>query len=242
MKATILAAGLGSRLKTLTANKPKALVEVSGKPIIQYQISNLIRAGINEIIIVIGYMGERIRDYVSKTFPDIQTTYFENAEYQCSNSSYSFWQARMSLIGDNYLHLNCDILFSFDLLIKVINSNYPNVIAVRRDLKLSNNMENVVLEGDRIIDMSLINTPQAMGKAFGLAKLSDESTNYIIKKLEKYIDEGDKNQNYYGMIRQAVKELDYRAMITDKYHLLEINSLSDHETATKIVSEGNFKC
>ncbi len=51
MKAMILAAGLGSRLRHKTTDRPKALVEIDGKPIIQYQLSNLIKAGINEIII-----------------------------------------------------------------------------------------------------------------------------------------------------------------------------------------------
>ena len=240
MKAMILAAGLGSRLKHKTAERPKALVEVNGKPIIQYQLENIIKADLDEVIIVVGYKKELIQDYVQKAFPALKVIFLENKEYDTTNSSYSFWQAKELLHGHSYMHFNCDIVFSFDLLLQVLNSEYRNAIAVRKDLVLGDKMENVVLHGDRIIKMSLKKTPEAVGKAFGLAKLSQESTGLIVKKLERYINNGDKNQNYFGMIREAVKELDYRAIITDKFNLQEINTLTDYDATKSILSENNF--
>lgn len=240
MKALILAAGLGSRLKSKTADRPKAMVEIIGKPVIQHQLESLIKVKVHDVIIVIGYKGQMVKDFVIRVFPDINVTFVENIEFATTNSSFSFWCAKDLLLGQSYLHLNCDNIFSFDLLNRVKNSQYPNVIAVRKDLTLGDKMENVVLDGDRIVEMSIINTQRSVGKAFGLAKFSPESTDLIIEKIRRYIEKGDKNQNYYGMIREAVKELEYRGILTDKYNLAELNTLEDHEVAESTLFKDNF--
>lgn len=64
MKALILAAGLGTRLKHLTANNPKALVEVSGKPLLEIVVDNLKKSGIMDIIINVHHFAEQIVDFV----------------------------------------------------------------------------------------------------------------------------------------------------------------------------------
>ena len=105
MKTMILAAGLGSRLVHKTRQIPKALVPVNGKPIIKYQIDNLLKAGLKDLIIVIGYQGEQIQQYVTETFPELAVTFIENSEYETSNSSYSFWQAKDLIATNTYIHL-----------------------------------------------------------------------------------------------------------------------------------------
>ena len=64
--AMILAAGLGTRLQTLTQNKPKALVELNGKPLLQYCIENLIANGFHHIVINVHHFGEQIIDFVAQ--------------------------------------------------------------------------------------------------------------------------------------------------------------------------------
>mgnify|MGYP001333254319 CR=1 FL=1 len=137
--------------------------------------------------------------------------------------------------GGPYIHLNCDVLFSYKLLCSIIESSFNNIIAVRTDINLSNGMENVTIVKNKIMSMSLKNTPSANGKAFGLAKLSVTSTSLLIKKLNTFIDSNDLNQNYYGMIRLAVKELDYHCVISDRNNLLEINTISDLTIANKTI-------
>ena len=99
------------------------------------------------------------------------------------------------------------------MLCSIIESSFNNIIAVRTDINLSNGMENVTIVKNKIMSMSLKNTPSANGKAFGLAKFSKNSTSLLIQKLKKYILIDDLNQNYYGMIRLAVKEIDYNLIV-----------------------------
>lgn len=70
MKAIIPVAGIGSRLRPHTHTQPKALVPVAGKPILGHIIDHLIKAGINEFIFVIGYLGDKVEHYVSSKYPD----------------------------------------------------------------------------------------------------------------------------------------------------------------------------
>jgi len=236
MKALILAAGLGSRLKGNTKSIPKALVKVNGLPILHYQLNALSKANIKEICIVIGYKGFLIKDYINKNhFETFVIRYVENKKYNCSNSSYSFWLAKDFVSEGFYIHINCDIIFSQQLLDRVINSKYDNVIVTRSDLELTNNMENVIIKDNQIINMSLKNTAKANGKAFGLAKFSPTATLTHSKKLKGFINKKDLNQNYYGMIRLSVKEMNYHAIMSNQNNILEINTVEDLNTANNIL-------
>ncbi len=66
MKAVIPVAGIGKRLRPLTYTKPKALVTVAGKPILGHIVDSLIAMGVTELVPIIGYMGEQIREYLTK--------------------------------------------------------------------------------------------------------------------------------------------------------------------------------
>lgn len=64
MRAMILAAGRGARMRTLTDNMPKPLLEVAGKPLIAYQLEALARASVDKVVINLGYQGQRLQDYL----------------------------------------------------------------------------------------------------------------------------------------------------------------------------------
>ena len=63
MQVVILAGGLGTRLRPLTLEKPKSMIEIEGKPFLQYQIELLRRQGVEDIVLCIGYLGEKIEEY-----------------------------------------------------------------------------------------------------------------------------------------------------------------------------------
>lgn len=237
-KALILAAGLGSRLKHKTVDRPKALTDVAGKPILGYQIDALLANNIDEIAVVLGYRGEMIKEYLALQYPQLEVAYATNPVYDASNSSYSFWMARELVESGGYVHLNCDILFSKELLAAIVASPHQNVVAVRTDVELGDRMENVVLDGDRIARMSLENTPEAVGKAYGLAKFGPAAVKCHTDMISSFLDAGDKNQNYYGMIRKAVHIHDYHAFDARGYLLQEVNTVEDYERAEEVLGVG----
>jgi choline kinase len=84
MKAIILAAGYGSRLRPLTADTPKALIEVGGKPLIDYPLDALRTAGISDVGVVVGYRSATMREDLSSTEPRL--TFLHNRDYRAGNA------------------------------------------------------------------------------------------------------------------------------------------------------------
>ena len=235
MKGLILAAGLGSRLKGYTSQIPKALVRINGKPILSYQIDALLINEIEDIYIVIGYRGKEIINFINKNYKDIKITFINNKEYNTSNSSYSFWLAHKYLLESSYIHLNCDIIISSIIIKLIVESKYDNVICIKTNDDLTDNMELVKLEKNTIVKMDNRFFDEAIGKAYGVAKFSDKSTFLLSKKVEEYIKSGDKNQNYYGLIRQAISELNYNVIDCTDEILFETNTVSDLKKVEKLI-------
>lgn len=80
MKALIPAAGVGTRLRPHTLTLPKALLLVAGRPILGHILDGLAEAGISEFVIVVGYYGDRIREYVQREHPEKKVHYVEQSE------------------------------------------------------------------------------------------------------------------------------------------------------------------
>ena len=80
MQAVVLAAGEGTRLRPLTEDKPKVLVEVDGKPIIEDVFDNLLDIGVTELIVVVGYMQEKIIERYGDTYRGVPIKYAHQRE------------------------------------------------------------------------------------------------------------------------------------------------------------------
>ncbi len=82
MKAIIPVAGAGTKLRPHTYTQPKALIPLAGKTILSIIIDQLHEAGIHEFIFIVGYLGEKIKDYVTKKYPDLNCHFvFQNERY-----------------------------------------------------------------------------------------------------------------------------------------------------------------
>lgn len=80
MKAIILLAGLGTRLRPHTYSRPKPLVNVAGKPVLGHILDGMAELEFDEIVFVVGYLGELVEKYVSKTYPRLKARYVEQKE------------------------------------------------------------------------------------------------------------------------------------------------------------------
>jgi len=98
MKAVILAAGMGSRIKPMSNNRPKCLLKVGDVTILELMISNIQDNRINEIIFVLGYLQAQIKDFVEEKFPQLNARFVTNDKYAQTNTGYSLMVA-LDLIG-----------------------------------------------------------------------------------------------------------------------------------------------
>lgn len=107
MRAIILAAGRGSRLKELTDNKPKTLTILNGKPLIQWQIDALNKAGIQEVAIVTGYLENLLKPYGNH--------HFHNPRWSETNMLSSLWTAKEWLLQDTCIVSYADIVYKHQI-------------------------------------------------------------------------------------------------------------------------------
>lgn len=114
MKAIIPVAGIGSRLRPQTHTQPKALVPVAGKPILGHIIDNLSSAGIVDFIFVIGYLGDKIQQYITSKYPNIHAQ-FVVQEFK-EGIGHAIWMARDQISEQDELMIVLgDTVFSVDL-------------------------------------------------------------------------------------------------------------------------------
>ena len=115
MKAIILAAGRGSRMKHATDNVPKCLLKVKGKTLLEIQIEALKKAGIKEIGIVTGYLSEQLRDYCENTF--------YNDKWDETNMVFSLMSAKNWLRQSDCVVSYSDIYYDDSIVKKLIKYN-----------------------------------------------------------------------------------------------------------------------
>jgi choline kinase len=124
MKAIIIAAGPGSRLNPLTNDKPKCMLELSGKALLQHQIDALRGAGIDRIALIKGYRKEMIN------YPDL--VYYVNDNYQNNNILHSLFYAEEEM-NDEFIAAYSDIFYTKDIVKRLLDSKEDISIVVDID-------------------------------------------------------------------------------------------------------------
>ena len=117
-----MAAGLGKRLYALNINKPKCLINIGSTTLIRRSVNLIVSKGISDITVVVGYKSDLIHNELNN-----DVAYFENPDFQTTNSIKSLWYAKELLEGDVLL-LNGDLYYEHDILDYAINQTNPVVM------------------------------------------------------------------------------------------------------------------
>ena len=234
MKALILAAGVSRRLYPQTYNTPKCLLEVGGKPIINYQLEALSELGINDITMIVGYHREMLVESVEKNFPEVNFKFIVNHHYFETNTAYSVYVGKEAL-SDQHLLMNADVVYPKELLSKLYHSSFENVLAV--DIKSCGREEVKVIDGGQnkisAIGKDLIED-QCLGEFIGVAKFSSEFMNKFVNTLGQLIEAGGKNDYFEAGIEQLLEEQLVNYVDVSEYPCLEIDFIEDLELARKL--------
>lgn len=132
MQAVILAAGMGKRLKSLTANNTKCMVKVNGVTLIERMLRQLDRLKLRRIVIVVGYQGQKLIDFISTLDVETPIEYIDNPIYDKTNNIYSLALARGVLVEDDTLLLESDLIFADGTLEALVSDPYPTLALVDR--------------------------------------------------------------------------------------------------------------
>ena len=204
MKAIILAAGPGSRMLPHTEHRPKCLLKIGGHPILHYQIAALRHCGVHDITIVVGYLAEQIKEFV--TAP---VTFVENAEFRSTGSSYSLWLARDSM-RDGFLYLNSDLVFHPGMLKALLDAPDENAVIVERRIVPTSDMQKAQMDGRFILQMGKhLPADVAAAEVVGPVKFSATGARRIIERLDELIQAGDRNRWAYEVFGSVGPEIGF---------------------------------
>ena len=227
MKALILAAGLGSRLKHKTKSVPKSLVKLKKKPILYYQLKILEKNLITDIYIVVGYKKKKLESYLKKNFPHLNITLIENKKYKSTESSYSYYLSRKFLYNEDYIHMNCDIYFSDSLMKFLLRSKNQNIICTQKVGKLRENIHLINSNKNLITSYKNYFFNKKHEKVFGVAKFSAKISSQLYDNVSAKISKKIYNLNCFSFLSQIIKKNKiYKKTFSDK-DLYEINTLND---------------
>lgn len=121
MQAVILAAGMGKRLKELTKNNTKCMVKVNGVTLIERMLRQIDRHDFTRVIIVVGYEGKKLQDYIATLGTKTPITYIDNPIYDKTNNIYSLALAREYLKEEDTILFESDIIFEDDVLTALLS-------------------------------------------------------------------------------------------------------------------------
>jgi len=206
MKAVILAAGQGTRIRSVHGEHPKCLIEVDNTTILDHQLDALSGAGINDVAIVVGYEKEQIINHVaSRTLRHSQRVRFiENPAFAITNNIYSLWLALEWLRGDSFIVLNADVIFDADVL-DIAGSMAP--ISMIVDPLWRDETMKVITQGDRVIQMSKkISRERFSGTYIGITVFSKAIQARFFDKMKALISAGRVNDFFNTAVQELVDE------------------------------------
>ena len=247
MKAIILAAGGGTRLKPVTDKSPKCLTEINGISIMRNTLEILEKCKIKETIIVVGHFENKIKDTFGDKYKSMKMTYEKNSIWDKTNNTYSLLLAEKHM-NEDILIIEADILFEYRIMEKLLNSPFRNAAVVDHYMSL---LEGCVVS---LSEDGLINAMYRKSDQLNDFDYSDKYKTVNIYKISKslvdkmlcYIKNMDVNSFYEESFesiinKEGYKKLFMKGILAKGLKWIEIDTLEDIDMAKKIVKRKTDK-
>lgn len=242
MQAIILAAGMGRRLGEFTADNTKCMLKVNGERLIDRMLGQLHRLDLSRIVVVVGYEGTKLREYIAQRYPSRRIEFVENPVYDKTNNIYSLWLAREHMAADDTLLLESDLIFEDGVLDAAMRSEQPNVALVS---KYETWMDGTMVRIDD--DNNIVNFIPKKAfkysdtdfyyKTVNIYKFTREFiTDHYLPFLEAYIKVLGENEYYEQVLRviTLIDKCDIKALPITGLHWYEIDDVQDLRIAETI--------
>ncbi|MCI5552787.1 MAG: phosphocholine cytidylyltransferase family protein [Tenericutes bacterium] len=239
MKALILAAGYGKRLKPLTDTIPKSMVEVNGVPLLVNSLNNLLSCGIDEIGIVVGHMADYIKEQIGDNWNGVPITYYENKRYRETNNIVSLYQA-LKFCDDDMIMLECDIYYHKEMIENLLKGQGECSILVSQFNKET--MDGTVIEVEKDEAISLVlgkwqNDNYDYKNSKKTVNMYKFSKNFMQRKyaplIRWYVENVSENSYYEKVLGMLIylHECDIRIVNVPEDMWCEIDNVEDLERA-----------
>jgi choline kinase len=234
MNAVILAAGKGRRLGSVAAGKPKCLVKVGDDTILAHQLKALRECGVEKAWVVVGFGSEEVIAE-ARGILGYRVGFVHNPLYEVTNTSYSLWLALGKVTG-NFLYLNGDVVFSHEVLRRLLESPHPSAIAL--EVKQCGSEEvKAELAGEQVVRISKEVPPaRAAGEFIGIAKFDRQLAEALTTSLDYVVNGTEDRMAYFEKGLELILQSHYvGAVDVSDLPMVEIDFPEDLEYAREVV-------
>ena len=234
MIGVILAAGMAKRLRPLTDTKPKCLLKVGERTLLERTVDAMRQAGITEFLVVTGYRGEMIRDFLREYS---SFTFLDNTDYEHNNNIYSLWMACQKVRGCDFLLMDSDILCDPAAVVRIAQEPTA-ALAVNRHELGEEEMKVVVDADNRITEISKTCRPEdAIGESVGIEKITADYSEALARELDQMILQERLIDIFYerAFERLIPQGHTFKVVDTTHYFSYELDTPEDFQRAQELM-------
>lgn len=237
MKAVILAAGIGSRIRPLTDNTHKSLLEVAGKSILGRMLDNILASGIIEVVVITGYREEEVCNFITSQYPQLRVQFKKNEKYLETNTGYSLLLTREFVEGDDFVKFDADVVFEKAVLEKLLAAK-NSALCIDRNIHLEAEEVKVITdEAGKVLQVGKKLDPhKANGESIGIEKITKDAGKVLFKELAFLMKDQKNWQEYYddSYTTLVEKGVPFEAVDITGLKWVEIDTHEDYARAQTI--------
>jgi choline kinase len=232
LEAIVLCAGRGTRLLPLTADRPKCLLPVRGKTILEHILDNLKEAGISPVHLVTGFKRGQIEALVREgNYSDVDFVF--NPDFADTNTAWSLNLALKAVDADVVL-LNGDVFFDPEILRELLHNPHSNCVVVDGDIALDSEEVKVIADpgGARVLRIGKDLDPGAcLGEAIGINRISRDYSRLLIPEFNALERKGERRHFFEAGIDRLVRAGREFSIHRTRRPWVEIDTHEDYRNA-----------
>lgn len=240
MIGVILAAGMAKRLRPLTDTKPKCLLKVGERTLLERTVCAMQQAGITEFVVVTGYRADQIVDFLENNIGTIGAPTFHflhNADYEHNNNIYSLWMAGEYVRGKEFLLMDSDILCDPAAVARIAHEP-GSALALNRHACGEEEIKVIVDADNNITEISKVcSIEDAIGESVGIEKMTADYSTALYKELDQMIlKEGLIDVFYERCFERLIPQgHTFKVVDTTSYFSYELDTPEDFERAKELM-------
>lgn len=241
--AVLLVAGVGERLRPLTADRPKALMDLGGETILSRAVRLLVQCGVSELIFATGYREDAVKQAVQGCPVPVQ--FCRNDAYDRTQNSVSLWHCANAISGRPFFKLDGDLVFSSEVLkrLEKPGSGIATAVEYRNDLGAEEMKVTVDSTKSWITNFGKhLDPAQSYGESIGLELVGSDAVGPLFSALSQSIEKHITSLYYEDIYARLIKQ-GTKAPMVDVSDLgwCEIDTLSDLENARELLRSGRVQ-
>ena len=228
---------MAKRLRPLTDTKPKCLLEVGGRTLLERTVRAMQQAGITEFVVVTGYRAEQIREFLSSHFSTVNFHFLHNADYEHNNNIYSLWMAGEFVRGKEFLLMDSDILCDPAAVARIAHEP-ESALALNRHECGEEEIKVIVDADGHITEISKVCSIQdAIGESVGIEKMTADYSTALYKELDQMIvKEGLIDVFYERCFERLIPQgHTFKVVDTTDYFSYELDTPEDFQRAQELM-------